>query len=149
MLLIYADSIFSETKKSTHIFVSTLSVWIFPYVITLCNLLHSQSNSSILFLISVETELSFFKSRISSANTYRNPKNFLLCVFLISFCCSCHLSHLFPALCPVFRIKPSYDFHFLNHILITDVNFNLLIFINIDFIYGQCQQCAIQFFDFQ
>ncbi|MDE8682401.1 glycosyltransferase, partial [Blautia schinkii] len=42
-------------------------------------------------------------------------------------------------LCPVFRIKPSYYFHFLNHILITDVNFNLLIFINIDFIYGQCQ----------
>ena len=68
---IYADSIFSETKKSTHSFVSTLSVWIFPYVMTLSNLLYSQSNSSILFLISAETELSFFKSRISSANISR------------------------------------------------------------------------------
>ena len=68
---LYADSIFSETKKSTHSFVSTLSVWIFPYVMTLSNLLYSQSNSSILFLISAETELSFFKSRISSANISR------------------------------------------------------------------------------
>ena len=76
-------------------------------------------------------------------------KDFSRFVFLISFCCPCHLSHLFPTLCPMFCIKPSYDFHFLNHILITDVNFNLLIFININFIYGQCQQCAIQFFDFQ
>lgn len=89
------------------------------------------------------------KNFVNCSHTYRNPKNFLLCVFLISFCCPCHLSHLFPALCPVFRIKPSYDFHFLNHILITDMNFDLFVFINIDFIYSQCQQCAIQFFDFQ